>query len=387
MAKSARFRDTGKGSFFGDFLYQSIIQRHRDHFLVAVYHLFDWSAWSEKLLALYKGRGERGAPPYDPVMLFKILFLSYLYDTSERAIVEMADLNLLLKWFLGLAVDEEPPDHSSLTVFKRRLQEGQGWATLQAIFADLIQQARAQGLKMGCIQVLDSVHTCADVDAAKERQREEQGHPPRDPDARLVHKGRRRVVTPEGQTKYQQVCHMGYKTHASVNAETGIVTAIDPALGNSADNKAFPALRQQDRDLDLPTEIYAGDRAYDDTDIHERLEAEGLVSGIHLKTCRTHKKDPHKERWLALEADPRHQRGRRARYRVEQVFGLAKRWHGFRRCRYLGLERYRVQSAMTFMVCNAKRIIKRLTGITLRPLAKGRRAEVFEPVYATLPWA
>lgn len=387
MAKSPRFRNTGQSSFFGDYLYQSIVQRHRDHFLVALYHLFDWSAWSQRLVALYEGQGERGAPPYDPVLMFKLLFLSYLYDTSERAIAEQADLNLLLKWFLGLAVDAAPPDHSSLTVFKKRLQKGPGWGTLQDIFADLIKQARAQGLQMGSIQVLDSVHTCADVDAAKERERLAQGHAPRDADARLVHKGRRRVVSPEGQSAYQEVTFMGYKTHASVNAQTGIVTAIDPAAGNTADNKAFPTLRDQDRALGLPTEIYAGDRAYDDTDIHERLEAEGLVSGIHLKACRTRKKDPNKERWLALEADPRHQEGRRARYRVEQVFGLAKRWHGFGRCRYLGLARYRIQSALTFMVGDAKRIVKLLTGITFRPLAKGRRGEVFVPVYATLPWA
>lgn len=357
MTKSPRFRNTDKGSFFGDFLYQPILQRYHDHFLVALRHLVDWSAWSQQLLTLYKGRGERGAPPYDPVLMFKLLFLAYLYDTSERAIAELADLNLLLKWFLGLAVDATPPDHSSLTVFKKRLQEGSGWATLQGIFADLIQQARAQGLEMGAIQVLDSVHTCANVDAAKERERQQQGRPPRDPDARVVHKGRRRVVGPEGQSTLQEMTFMGYKTHASVDAETGIVTAIVPAPGNTADNKAFPALRDQDRALGLSTRIYGGDRAYDDTDIHERLAAEGLVSGIHLKACRTRKKDPHKERWLALEADPRHQEGRRARYRVEQVFGLAKRWHGFGRCRYLGLARYRIQSALTFMVGNANVVL------------------------------
>ncbi len=72
---------------------------------------------------------------------------------------------------------------------------------------------------------------------------------------------------------------------------------------------------------------------------------------------------------------------------MEQVFGLAKRWHGFGRCRYLGLGRYRLQSVLTFMVCNAKRIIKLLTGITFRPQAKGQREEVYEPVYAALPWA
>jgi len=39
------------------------------------------------------------------------------------------------------------------------------------------------------------------------------------------------------------------------------------------------------------------------------------------------------------------------------------------------------------MVLNCKRMVQLLTGITFRPQAKGRRAEVFRPVYANLPWA
>ena len=75
------------------------------------------------------------------------------------------------------------------------------------------------------------------------------------------------------------------------------------------------------------------------------------------------------------------------RYRVEQPFGQAKDKHGFERCRYLGLPKYGLQSFMTFMVIGAKRIVKLLTGISFRQLAKGRRKEVFKPVYASLPWA
>ncbi len=59
-------------------------------------------------------------------LVLKMLFLSYLYNVSERAVEEMADVNLLAKWFLGLAVDEAP-DHSTLTAFKARLLEANNW--------------------------------------------------------------------------------------------------------------------------------------------------------------------------------------------------------------------------------------------------------------------
>lgn len=75
------------------------------------------------------------------------------------------------------------------------------------------------------------------------------------------------------------------------------------------------------------------------------------------------------------------------RFRVEQPFGPAKQKHGFERCRYVGLDRYRIQAGFTFFVSNCKRLVKLLTGLTFRPQAKGRRAERLKPVYASIPWA
>lgn len=386
MVRQGRFQDTGRGSFFGDYAYGAFLRRHPKHFLVALEQLFDWQGYSERLIELYVGKGERGRPPYDPVLIFKMLLLSYLYNVSERETERLADENMPVKWFLGLALDAAPPDHSTLTAFKRRLRHEQGWETLQGIFDDLLAQARRQGLEMGSIQVLDSVHTQADVNNEKDRDRQNRGQGPRDPEAQVINKGRRPVVEADGTVTQKAIRYRGYKTHVALNAETGIVTSIAPGPGNSADNRAFPALRAHDRSLGLPTQIYAGDRAYDDTDIHARLAAEGLQSGITLHNYRTQKKDGHKEVWLELAANPSHQQGVQARYRVEQVFGWAKAWGGLEQCRYLGYARFRLQALFTFLVCNAKRMVKRLTGITFRAQAKGRRAEVFQPVFAAAPW-
>jgi IS5 family transposase len=335
---------------------------------------------------LYVGKARWGRPPYDPVLIFKMLLISYLYNVSERQTERLADENVPVKWFLGLAFDEAPPDHSTLTAFKRRLLQQGGWETAQGIFDDLLRQARAQGLRFGPIQVLDSVHTQADVNNEKDRDRQGQGQGPRDPEARVVNKGRRTVVEAGGETTRQEIRYRGYKTHTAMNAETGVVTSIEPKPGNTADSKAFEALRAHDRALGLPTRVYAGDRAYDDTDIHVRLAQEGLASGITLHDYRTQKKNVNKQVWLQILGSEAYQQGTKARYRVEQVFGWAKAWGGFERCRYLGWARYRLQALFTFLVCNAKRLVKRLTGITFRAQAKGRRAEAFQPVYSTMPW-
>ena len=385
MTLRPRFQKTGKGSFFGDFVYERIVPR--DHFLVALENLFDWEAISGELIGAYRGRGLYGRPPYDPVQIFKMLFISYLYGVSEREVEQLVSYHLVVKWFIGLAVDEPAPDHSTLTVFKNRFLRGDTWEKLVTCFDDLLQQAREQGLGIGHIQILDSVHTQANVNMEKEGKRQDQGQLPRDPDARVVNKGERQVVGPDGQRRKKRVRYRGYKTHVSLNAETGLVTTLLPTRGNQADNKAFPDLLAHDQALQLPTTTYGGDRAYDDTDIYERLEAVGLHPGICLRRFRTEKKDANKERWIALKATPEHQEATAQRYRVEQAFGPAKQKHGFERCRYIGLLRYRIQSLFTFLVRNFKRMVKLLTGLTFRPQAKGRRAEVIRPVYACLPWA
>jgi len=384
MSRNPRFQDTGKGSFFGDFVYKRIVPQ--DHFLVALNNLFDWDTLSGRLLKAYEGNGQWGRPPYNPVQMFKILFISYLYGVSEREVEELVNFHLVVKWFVELAVDEAAPDHSSLSVFKNRYLKPGKSEHLIACFDQVIQQARAQGVEMGDLQILDSVHTQADVNPEKDKRRQAQGKPPRDPEVGIVNKGRRDVVGPDGKRKRKQVRYKGYKTHVSLNAKTGVVTSLKVTRGNKADNKQFPDLQAHDQALGLPIRAYGGDRAYDDTDIYERLAVAGQEIAIHLRSFRTNKKDANKERWLELESSAQYQQDKAQRSRVEQPFGPAKQKHGFELCRYLGLDRYRIQAFFTFLVSNCKRLVKLLTGLTFRPQAKGRRAERLKPVYASLPW-
>ena len=380
-----RYHQTGKGSFFGDYVYDRVIPQ--DHFLVALEHLPDWERHSEVLIEVYRGKGVRGRPPYPPVMLLKMLFVSYLYNVSERDVESLTNLHLVVKWFVGLGVDELPPDHSTLSKFKKRIVENrEGWERLRGIFNDILGQAREKGVTLGELQVLDSVHTRADVNNDKDRKRQEEGQPPRDADARVVNKGKRMVVEADGTRRKRDIRYRGYKTHVAVNAETCLVTSLYPSWGDMADNKAFEELFGQDQALGLPTRVYGGDKAYDDTAIYEELEEAHLHIGICLRDFRLRKKDANKERWEALVADPAYQQAKSQRYRVEQPFGLAKQKHGFERCRYLGLARYRIQAVLTFLVVNCKRLVKLLTGVTFRRQAKGRRAERIRPVYAGLPW-
>jgi IS5 family transposase len=219
---------------------------------------------------------------------------------------------------------------------------------------------------------VDSVHTVADVDNDADRHRQEHGQSPRDPQAQLVNKGKQSVTQPDGTVKMVERQYLGYKSHVSLNAETGLITSLVPTSGSAADNKQFPKLLAHDESLDINADIYSGDKAYDDTDLHFRLWEKGKHSALRLKSNRTGKKDGNKEVWLELEQTPEYQAGLKERYKIERKFGEAKRWHGFGRCRYLGLLRYGIQAFLTVLALNLKRIIQLLEGVYFRPPSRKR---------------
>jgi len=91
-----RYRASRKDSFFGQFSYEQVVPK--DHFLVRLKDLIPWERFSKKLVRYYKGGGEYGPPPYEPVVLLKMLLVSYLYNLSERQTEEMVNLNLAMKY-------------------------------------------------------------------------------------------------------------------------------------------------------------------------------------------------------------------------------------------------------------------------------------------------
>jgi IS5 family transposase len=356
----ARCKKVTPGSFFGDYLCE--IAFPEGDFLLDLKHLVDWETFRPMLLEAYKGKAERGESPYDPVMLVKMLFLAYIWNLSERRVELLCRRDIIARNYLGVSLMDPIPDHSTLSLFRKRLQDHNGSDSYSAIFDEIIRQSMDLGVTLGSIQVVDSVHTEANVDRARNRERRENGEPSTDPDATIVHKGKRTVVEPDGKTHEVEVIHLGYKTHVSMDADTGIVTSIKAGMGETADNEQMPDLIAHDTALGVPGKTYAADRAYDDGDIIFMIEDLKKHPAIRLKDFRTVETNENAAKWLAMVADPYYQAGCAVRYRIERKFAEAKLWHGFRRCRYRGLLAYKVQAYLTFAVLNLKRIVYLLAG-------------------------
>lgn len=368
-----RFARREGSSFFGDLIYDRVVPA--DHFLRKLEELVPWDQFTRKLVKFYRGKARQGRPPYEPAVLLKMLLVAYLYNLSERQAEVVASDSLSIKWFLGLAADEAPPDHSTLTAFKRRLIDNGQVGPFEAMLADIVRLAREKGVSFGSIQVMDSVHTVANVNVDKDWQRRKHpGKGPRDPGAGWGVKDSWPGKTAQGEAKRdekgqavkEKLSFYGFKSHVSLNAEAGMITSVRVTAGGAYDGHELPGLLQQDLDQGLPVGTVAADKGYDDGDNHERLRVKGVHSAIRLNDYRTQKKDKHKEVWLALQATPEYQQGVKERYKIERKFGEAKQGHGLGRCRYLGLVRYAIQAFLTALALNLKRMVKVLSGVNFK---------------------
>ena len=361
MAK-IRCKETTLDSFFGNFLYQQKIAK--DHFLRKLDEVIDWGRFTKKLLRYYKGKGEIGQAPYNPTLLLKMLLICYLYNISERQVEILANDSLSISFFLGLGADEKAPDHSTLTLFKNRLINNAGAKAYEELFNEMIVIAMEKGVKFGKLQVVDSVHAIADVNLVKDERRKREGKSPRDGGARWGAKGDKVVVSKDGRRHKETEYFYGYKDQVSLNAETELVTSVSPGRANDYDGHELKKLVEKDLSKGIEIKTVAGDKGYDDGDNHYYLEQRGIKSAIRLNSRRTRKKDKNKEGWLKLQESQEYQEGLKERYKIERKFGEAKRWHGFSRCRYVGFVRHAIQTYLTFMALNLKRLVKLLSGVS-----------------------
>lgn len=356
-----RFVKTGNDSFYGHYLYDQVVPP--DHFLRKLSQTIEWSRFTSKLIKLYKGEGVVGRPPFDPALVLKIELIAFLYNLSERQVEVYINENLPAKFFVGLAVDQKAPDHSTLTVFRDRLMERGKLKVFEEMLEEIVQIAQHSGVQFGSIQIIDSVHSVAMVNTAKDKTREKKGKGPHDPDARWGVKHKRKVKTEEGKEVEQIEYFYGYKAHVSLNAENGLITSLEVTSGEAYDGHHFRSLVDHDLQQQLPVETYAADKGYDDGDNHYHLELHGLHSAIRLMRTRTEKRDANKQVWLELVKTPQYQQGLKERYKVERKFGEAKQGHGLGRCRYLGRMKFAVQAYFTAMMLNLKRMVKVLYGV------------------------
>src|SRR4030067_2801894 len=145
-----------QASFYGSYLYDRIVPV--DHLLRKINQVVDFSFTGQILKDRYNP--DIGRPAEDPEFMLRLCLLQYIYGDSDRQAIENARLNLAYKYFLGLAVDAEVPDYTTISYFRvQRLGE----AKFQLVLDQIVRQCIDKGLVKGNRQIIDSTHIRANI--------------------------------------------------------------------------------------------------------------------------------------------------------------------------------------------------------------------------------
>jgi IS5 family transposase len=143
-------------SFFGSYLYDRIVPG--DHLLRKINQVVDFSFTRQILNDRY--HPDIGRPAEDPQFMLRLCLLQYIYGDSDRQVVENARLNLAYKYFLGIVVDAEVPDYTTVSYFRaQRLGEEK----FRQVFDRVVCQCIDKGLVKGKRQIIDSTPVIANV--------------------------------------------------------------------------------------------------------------------------------------------------------------------------------------------------------------------------------
>ncbi|HYB91692.1 MAG TPA: IS5 family transposase [Candidatus Binataceae bacterium] len=312
-------------------LAESIVARREQRpWLREVHELIDWERVSQRLSVLYAAR--EGRPSYPPVVMFRALLLQQWHQLSDPGLEAALEDRLSFREFAGLALNEQVPDHSTISRFRAQLSRR---GLDEALFAEVSEQLESKRLVVKRGTLIDASLVRA---AVREPDRGERGEKlgqgsPLDSDAQWTHR------------KGGGGSHFGYKAHVAVDLGSGLIRKVLLTGAKTNDGEVADQLICGDEGAVL------ADKAYDSSARRELLARLGIADGIMRRAW-----------WgTARNPDPqltaRNRALARIRWRVERTFALMKLHYRYRRVRYRGLLRNRVQLVTMCIAINLKRAL------------------------------
>jgi IS5 family transposase len=184
--------------------------------------------------ALKRSEGSKGGrPPYDAVLMFKVLALQTLYTLSDEATEFQLRDRLSFMRFLGLGLQDPVPDAKTIWLFRERLTKA---GAIEELFATFDAYLRAQGYLAMSGQIVDATIVAAprQRNTDEEKKAIKEGRIPehwRDKPAKLAQKDRdarwtlkrakARPAGEDGKPKVEiAIPVFGYKNHVSIDRTT-----------------------------------------------------------------------------------------------------------------------------------------------------------------------
>ena len=232
-----------------------------------------WAAFRpalERVLRRSK-RKQGGRPPFDAVLMFKILALQALYNLSDDQTEYQIRDRLSFMPFLGLDLDHRIPDAKTIWLFRETLAQAQ---VVETLFAQFETYLAEHGLQPRGGQLIDA----SLVPVPKQRNSRDENATIKAGECPTEWEGqpakRRQKDTEARWTVKHGANHYGYKNHVNVDKQHKLIrqyTVTDAAVHDSQvlENVLLPVAAGRN--------VWA-DSAYRSEEIEARLKARHLRS-------------------------------------------------------------------------------------------------------------
>jgi len=321
--------------------------------------LVPWDVFRKPLAkALKRSDGARGGrPPYDPVLMFKVMVLQALYGLSDDQAEFQIQDRLSFMRFLGLGLGDRVPDAKTIWLFREHLTQANAVENLFARFDKHL--TKAGYLAMGG-QIVDATIVAAPKQRNTDAEKADikAGKVPdtwkekpaklrqKDRDARWTVKFSKAKVGEDGKTQQRDIAipAFGYKNHASIDRRHGFIRGWNVTSASAYDGAQ---LRNVLNRGNTGSTVWA-DTAYRSKTNEEWLEKNGYVSDIHQK----------KPKGRPMSEATSRANGRRSKIRayVEQVFAQQKSRMGLF-VRTIGMARARTKIGVANLANNLTRFV------------------------------
>ena len=112
---------------------------------------------------------DKGRPGIDPVSLFKIVFIQYLFGIrSMRQTIKEIEVNVAYRWFIGYSLTEPVPHFS--TFGKNYVRRFAGTNIFERIFKRILEEAEKSGYVDASAVFIDSTHIKASANKHKSKE-------------------------------------------------------------------------------------------------------------------------------------------------------------------------------------------------------------------------
>jgi transposase len=211
-----------------------------DHVLVKIDQVLDLGWLRAEVADLYCA--DNGRPGIDPEVAVRLMLAGFLLGiVHDRRLMREAQVNLAIRWFIGYALHEALPDHSSLTRIRHRWGED----VFRRVFTRVVRQCRAAGLVSAETVHIDASLIRANVsmdalvsrhlDAVEDANKAER-------DARTSGKFKKLCRTdPDATmaTSSKAPLRPAYKQHTAVDDQEGVVVDVEIVTGEEHDTGRF----------------------------------------------------------------------------------------------------------------------------------------------------